>query len=188
MLAEHVVDLLLEMPQITRKGKTAYADGKPLRDATDIEVKGNIVIIRQPTANALVPEGFTLVYFMDSDESAAAMKAGKLPYKFVHNRPRFSFDASPITDVWKGQFDKGQKAILGVLQGTSDENEIYVDKMTVRPAYKRNTIMRRLLGALQASFPKAKVNFSGPTKEGAAFIRGTTGSDWVPAHGETPEF
>ena len=188
MDADRIASLLLEMPVITKKGKNVYADEQPLRDVPDTDVQGNIVLIRQPTASGFFPEGFTLAYFMDSEESADAMKAGQLPYKFVHDRPRFSFTAAPITDVWKGKQDKGQRSILGMIQGTSNDDEIYVDKMTVRPGYKRHSIMRKLVAALQRRFPNAKVNYSGPTKEGASFIRGTTGAEWQPAHGETPEY
>lgn len=176
------------MPVINRRGKVVYADDQALKSLSLEAVRGNIVIIRQPEGNFMFPAGFTLVYFMDSDASAQAMKEGKLAYKLVPDRARFSFDSSPITDVWKGRADKENKAILGMVQGFSNEQEIYVDKMTIRPGYKRASIMRKLVDALQAHFPDAKVNFSGPTKEGDKFIRGYTGAEWKPAHGEQKEF
>jgi len=185
--AHEVVSLLLEMPVISKRGTDVYADEELLKKMPLSAVKGNIVIFRQPT-ESLFPAGFTLAYFMDSDESALAMKENKLPYKVVPERPRNDWNAAPIKDVWKKKFDKGQEAILGLVQGITNDQEIYVDKMTVRPAYKKSSITRKLIDALKADFPNATVNFSGPTKEGAQFIQKYTGSKWQPAHGEHPEF
>ncbi len=175
------------MPVIRKQGKQVYADDSPLRSLPVQAVRGNIVIFHSPKETFL-PAGFTLAFFMDSEESAQAMKEGKLPYKFVPDRARFSFTASPITDVWKKANDKGQENILGVVQGIVNDNEIYVDKMTVRPGYKRHTINSKLIQALQAHFPDRPTNFSGPTEDGSKFIKSFTGSDWKPAHGEHAEF
>lgn len=182
-----IASSLLEMAVISKKGKKVYADDNLLKNVPLESVEGNIVTFRMAEAG-LFPAGFTLAYFMDSDESAKLMTTGKLPYKFVPERPRFSFTAAPIHDVWKKKADKGQEAILGMVQGITNDDEIYVDKMTVRPGYRRNSITRRLIDALKKKHPNAAVNFSGPTKEGASFVKSYTGSDWKPAHGETAEF
>lgn len=182
-----LVDALLEMATITRKGKQVFADDKLLREMSLEDVDDNIVTFRVPK-EGLFPAGFTLAYFMDSTESAEAMADNKLPYKLVPDRPRFSFNAAPITDVWKKKYDKGQEAILGMVQGIVTDEEIYVDKATVRPGYKRSSIVSKLIDTLKKKHPNAVVNFSGPTKEGAAFIKKYTGSEWKPAHGEHPEF
>lgn len=175
------------MPVIARKGKKVTADGVPLRGLPLATVRGNIVVFHTEKAS-IMPAGFTLAYFMDSDESARAMKAGELAYKYVHDRLRFSWDSAPIRDVWKKENDKGQEHILGVVQGIVDDSEIYVDKMTVRPGYKRQTINTKLIQALQATFPNRPVHFSGPTEDGSKFIKSFTGADWKPAHGEKAEF
>lgn len=187
MIAETVVDMLLEMPVISRQGKSVLAGDVELRDVPVAAVLENIVIFYQPAENNFVPKGFMLAFFMDSAESAQAMKEGKIPYKYVHNRIRSQWDSSPITDVWKKSQDEGQHNILGVVQGHVDEQEIYVDKMTVRPGYKRHTINTKLIQALQDHFSGRTTNFSGPTKDGSRFIKAFTGSDWKPAHGETAE-
>jgi hypothetical protein len=185
--AARLASLLLEMPVILKSGKKVYADDKLLREVPLEYVRGNIVVFRSPK-ETFFPAGFTLVYFMDSEESAKAMAAGKLPYKVVQDRPRNAWNMSPITDVWKKKYDEGQQHILGVAQGITNEKEVYVDKLTVRPGYKRASISRKLIDVFKEHYPNAVVNFSGPTKQGAAFVKSYTGSDWKPAHGEHAEF
>jgi len=175
------------MAVISKKGKRVYADDKLLKDLPLDSVRGNIVVFRMPH-EGIFPAGFTLAFFMDSDASAKDMAAGKLPYKMVPDRPLFLANFAPITDVWKKKMDKGQEAILGVLQGTSNEQEIYADKLTVRPGYQRNSIGTKLIDVLKKDYPNAVVNYSGPTKAGSAFIKSYTGSEWKPAHGERAEF
>lgn len=178
MNAAQLKSLLVEMPQIAKQGKSVTADGQSLKDVPLDFVRGNIVVFRQPT-ESMFPAGFTLVYFMDSDESAQAMKEGKLPYKLVPDRSvSQAFTSSPITDVWKKANDKGQGGILGMLQGVTDDKEIYVDKMTVRPGFKRQSMTTKMVDTLKRRFPRAAVNFSSPTDEGSKFIKAYTGNDW----------
>jgi hypothetical protein len=186
-LSESKAKNLIEMAVISKVGKTVMADNEPLKSAT-ADVDGNIVIMRVPETNMLFHKGFTLVYFMSSDDAAKRMAAGKIPYKMIHDRPMFAWGSSPITDIWKKKFDKDQSEILGMLQGTTDEKEIYIDKMSVRPAYRRSSINTRMVNALKKNYPNAAVNFSGPTKDGSKFIKSHTGKEWEPAHGEHREF
>lgn len=175
------------MPEITRSGNDVLAGGLPLKQVPLDGVEENIIVLRQPEANMMFPAGFTLVYFMRDAETAKAMASGNYPYKLVPNRGMY-MQGAPITDVWKKKADKGQDAILGLVQGISNEQEIYVDKMTVRPGYRRASITSKLVDTLKRKFPNAVVNFSGVTKDGSKFVKGYTGQDWKPAHGERPEF
>lgn len=184
-----LMEILNEMPTMSRRGKSAYADQSKLRDLKVEDVIDNIVVFRLPKANMLFPEGFFMAYFMDSLASTDAMKHGKIGYLIVPDRPRYAFDSAPIKDIWqKKHSNNGQEHILGIVQGVISEKEIYVDKMTVRPGWKRNTINSKLVQALKKEYPNRELNFSGPTPDGRNFIKNFTGQDWKPAHGETPEF
>ena len=163
--------LLNEMPVISMQGKTAFADDKPLKEVDVDNVKNNIVIFRIPENTPHIYEaGTTWVYFMDSEESAEKMKAGEISMLIVP-QGTFSSGGSPITDVWSEKFAKeGTEHILGILEGNTNEEEIYINMMTVRPKYKRNTINTKMIKFLQSEFPNAKVSFSSPTPQGKKFI------------------
>ena len=182
--------LLMEMPQITQQGKTVLADNQPLKGLSVENVRGNIVVLREERGNFMFAAGWTIAYFMDSEESAQKMKKGEFDYLTINDRIQFQFNSAPITDVWtkKKRDNRGHEHILGIVQGITNENEIYIDKMSVRAQFRKNSITSKLISVLKQTFPNAKVNFSGPTKQGASFIKKYTGKQWEPAHGETQEF
>ena len=163
---------IMEMPQISRHGKKVVAGDEPLKGQNVEKVVGNIVVIRQETSGGFIPEGWTLVYFMDSEESAEAMKSGKVPYLLVPVGT-FHSGGSPITDIWKKRFQKpGHEHILGVMQGHSDNENIFIDMLTVRPGFQRNHIAKLIMDRLQKTFPDAKITTSSRTDKGAAFCKG----------------
>ena len=163
--------LLNEMPVISLQGKTVHADDKPLKDVDFGILKNNIVFFRIPeNTRHLFEAGTTWIYFMDSEESARKMEAGQIPMLMIP-QGTFSSGGSPITDVWKKRFSQdGTEHILGILFGNSNEEEIYINMMTVRPKYKRNTINTKMIQFLQSEFPKATLSYSSPTPEGKKFI------------------
>jgi len=193
-LTDIVNEILNEMPTILRRhdGKSVYGSGrfgeKPLKKLSVDDVSENIVTFVADKPGIMWNKGLFLSYFMDSAESAQDMKNEKIPYIFVHDRPRLNFTISPINDVWKWNKEPGQQHILGVAQGTLTDKEIYVDKLTIRPGYKRNTIGTKLLATLQKNHPELPMNFSGPTEAGFNFIKKFTGKEWEPKHGERKEF
>jgi hypothetical protein len=160
-----------ESPMMTKKGKTALAGDKPLKGQAVEEVTGNIVVIRQGKGGGFLPEGWTLVYFMDSDESAQAMKQGQIPYLMVP-RGTFMSGGSPITDIWLKKFQKpGTHHILGVIEGHSDEETIFIDMVTVRPGWKRNHIAKLMMDRLKKTFPEAKLTTSTQTGDGQKLFK-----------------
>lgn len=153
-----------EMPIISMQGKSVFADNQPLKELDVNSLKNNIVFFRIPKEQAgFFAEGTFWIYFMDSEESAKEMKEGKVKMLQV---PMYG-----ITDVWKKKHsEKGTESILGLLQGTATEKLIYIDKMTVRPKYKKNTINTKMIDFIKSKFPTAKVKFSTATEEGKEFI------------------
>lgn len=156
-------------PDIDLVNKTVQANNIPLKNLDLNDIKKNIVMFRESNPNSFFGEGYTLVYFMNSEESAMDMKNNKIPYLMV---PRGSFNSggSPVTDIWKKKFQKpGTEHILGVLEGYSNENEIYIDMLTVRPKYQKNTIAKKMLDFVRHSYPNAIIKHSSPTQLGDKF-------------------
>lgn len=178
--------LFSEMPTISRAGKVVLAGDKPLRDTPLDTASSNIVVFYSSKASFMLPAGFMMCFFMDSEESAEAMRTGQINYG-IWPPGRRSYDmGNPISDVWRaGRFDK---RILGAINGVVDDKEIYIDKMSVRPGFKRASINSKMIDKLKDQFPGRTVNYSGVTRAGAAFVKKYTGQDWKPAHGERPEF
>jgi ribosomal protein S18 acetylase RimI-like enzyme len=179
------------MPMISlSQDKRVMADDKPLKDLNVDDLANNIVLFRIPDGKRhIFAPGTTWIYFMDSEESAKEMEDGKIPMLVIPRGTVFG-GGSPITDVWKKRFhQKGQDQprqrivgnkremisgtdkILGLIQGHSDEGKIYVDMMSVRPPYKRNSINTKMIQFIQQHFPKAELSYSSPTEQGKKFIK-----------------
>ena len=158
-----------EMANLSMREKIPYSGEVRLKDLPIDNIQENVVILRNDKAT-FFPAGFTLVYFMDNDESVELMKKGSLPYLMVP-RGTFYSGGSPITDIWKKKFQTpGTEHILGVLEGISNSEEIFVDMVTVRPGWQRNNIATSMVSALKKLFPKAKVTTSGQTDKGKKFF------------------
>lgn len=159
-----------ETPQISRKGRNVYAGDSKLKKLKVEDIKGNIVVFRQPDDSGFFREGSTWVYFMDNEESAQKLKRNEIPMIIVP-RGTIHHGGSPITDIWKAKFQKpGTEHILGVLEGFTDENLIYVEMLTVRRGYKRNRIASLMLDLLKKLNPNAELKYSTPTENGRDFI------------------
>jgi len=185
--------LLNEIPVISiGSNKSVLADDQPLKELDVDAIQNNLVVFRVPPAKkgsvGFFEDGKTWVYFMDSEESAKEMKNHEIPMLIVPQGTIHS-GGSPITDIWKRAFFKkgsdqpremtvgnktkvvqGTDKILGVIEGTTNDEVIYIDMMTVRPPFKRNSINSKMIQALKQDFPKAKIEFSRPTPQGRKFL------------------
>lgn len=172
-----IVTQLTEMPTISKGDDgVVVADGKVLKKLRVEEVNSNIVVFREPKGNFLMPEGFTLVYFMDSEESAQEMRRGEIDYIIIP--PGVPLGSFGRKTPFEKAFDKRHKderkgidKILGFLQGHSDEGEIYVDFMKVRKEFRRASINTKMVRALENNYPNAELSFSRPTQKGKKFIK-----------------
>ena len=164
-----LLDILFERPKIDLIGKKAYGNNKLLRDLTLEEVSGNILFFREDKGNFIVPEGLTIVYFMDSEESAQKIASGELPMLMLPlTAMRGMFNQT--TPFYKALRGKKNKHILGFIQGFTDEDAIYVSFMKVRTGYRRNTINSKMMQILKNKYPNAEVIFEDPTELGNKFI------------------
>jgi hypothetical protein len=159
-----------DTPDIELTGKTVTANNVPLKNLDLAAVEKNIVMFRMPHSNSFFGEGYTLIYFMDSEQSAQDMINNKIPYLTVP-RGTFTSGGSPITDIWKNRFQKpGTEHILGVIEGWTNKDKIYIDMITVRPKYRRNTIAQKMIAIIRKSFPNAKISYSHATPAGSKFF------------------
>jgi len=170
-IVKEIVSILKESPVIHKVDKDVFAGDKPLRDLKVDDVQENIVFIRENRKNSFVREGFTLVYFMDSVESAIGISHGKIPYLMIP-RGTFYSGGSPITDVWKTKFQRpGTEHILGLVECNTMDDIIYIDMISVRPGYQRNKIATKLLQSIKNKFPNAKIQTSSKTEKGKKFFK-----------------
>lgn len=174
-----IESVLQEFPTIKKVGKKVMADDKPLKTLTVEDVVGNIVFIREPNGNFMVAKGRTWGYFMDSPQAAEDLKHQKIDMLMFPIVPRFNFNVAPITDIWKKKYAKGKgvEHILAVFDGYTDEDEIFIDKISVRPQYQRNHIGKLMLDNLRKEFPNAKVTITGVTDAGREFVSKYTNTD-----------
>lgn len=159
-----------EMPQLSKHGTSVISKDKLLKNMSLEDVKENIVFFRQSKSGGWIAEGYTLIYFMDSTESAIAMTKGEIPYLTIP-RGTFISGGSPITDVWKKKYQQpGQEHILGILEGNIMPDLAFIDMITVKPGYKRNSIASKMLELIKKEYPSAKITTSDQTQDGRQFF------------------
>lgn len=167
------IDKIISEFQISKVGGKVMADDKQLRALTVEDVVDNIVFFREPNGNFMIAKGRTWGYFMDSPQAAEDIKSGKIDMLMFPIVPRFNFDVAPITDIWKKKHSKklnGTEHILAVFDGYTDENEIFVDKISVRPQYQKNHIATLMFNMLRKKWPTAKITITGTTNAGQEFV------------------
>ncbi len=160
-----------EKYSIIKKGKKLYADDKPLKTMSLVELDDNIIYWRNIVNNFMFYEGYTMVWFIDDDKNVKTLleDGGSQLLHFPLARA-FDWSASPITDIWKKNTPL-QKHIIGVLKAYTTEKLIYIDMMSVRTGYMKNGINNFMVQSLVKEFPSAVIKFSKPTEEGKEFIK-----------------
>lgn len=163
---------LLETEALLKKGKNVLVGDRPLKGLSLRDVKENIVIFHAKEDNMLWSKGYTLVFFMDSDESAKKVGSGEYYYPmFPVKTTGNMFTVNPITDIWKRRGTHGEKHTLGTIEAFVDEEQIYIDMLSVRPGFKMNHIASFMIDALKEEFPDRKKLWSSKrTEDGAKFF------------------
>ena len=84
--------------------------------------------------------------------------------------------------------------IYGATEGIIENGNAYIEMMSVRPGYKRNSINSRMIDALQRTgeFQKnnAQVVWESPTEDGMKFIKSYSGDKakfWFGKSGQRPK-
>ena len=157
-----------EMAKIEKKGKSLKVDNVPLKNIKTSDIGENILYWRNEKSNFMFTEGYTMVWFLDDSENAKYYKDGNNFLFFPH--ARFSFDSSPITDIWLKNTPI-QKHVIGAIQAFTSDKQIFIDMMSVRKGYMQNGINNHMINTLIDAFPNAVVKFSAPTEMGKNFIK-----------------
>lgn len=184
MSASAFLRSLIEMPEFARVGKKAVdtETGVNLRDLPLEAVDDNLLMWHNEKDTFFFSAGFTMVWFFRSEESAkaAVQTKGYCPpmfADFVNMSDRFS-GRSPIKDIWSKR--RGSKEhstldaeVVGALRAQVDEESIYIDMVSVRPGWKRNSIASKMVEALKARWAGKKVDHSDTTSDGHKFLKAT---------------
>jgi hypothetical protein len=162
---------LQEMAQITKKGKTVYADGQPLRDVELETVSKNITMYHEKVGNFFIAKDRFFVYFTSTEDWVNKVSDGEyhllmFPIKTLGN----AFTLNPITDVWKISKAPGRKEVLGMIEGLVDGGDVVIKMMSVRGPWKGNRINSLMIDAIREEFPDKRLVFQDPTDQGFQFI------------------
>lgn len=176
---------LLEMAQITKKGKTVLADGKKLKDVDFSELSDNIALIYLEKGTFFSAPGKFWLYFVSDTKWLDDFKEGKSDLLLFPVRSRFNmFNSAPISDIWKRSHTKDVRnadLIIGAVEGQHENGKVYIEMMSVRPAYKRNSINKKMLDSLikdkSSQLYGKDLVWEDPTEDGLNFIHSYSGQD-----------
>ena len=131
--------------------------------------------------------GWTMLYFMDTEQAAKDMQAGKVDYPmFVPGSLSARcggysmIDAlwkKPSARLYKTPEDKARRDarshVVGALEAYVTPQGIYADNISVRPGWRRNSIATKLMQALQNRWPDLPIEHSKETQAGGKFLKAT---------------
>ena len=168
-----------ELAKISKRGKFAYADNKKLRDLSHTELSDNLVLFYLKEETFFTPPGKYYLYMISDPVWKEMYKDGEADLLMFPKVYRFFSDVSPIHDIWKKSHSKnyrGSDFIIAMVEGEVTDGKIYVDMMSVRPKYHRNSINTKMLDALKDRFDGDFV-FVDPLDDGLQFIHKYAGED-----------
>jgi len=171
IIREEVSKVLYEMPLITKKGKVAYADDKPLKATGIEELNKNLLLYHEKQGNWLVPKDTIWLWFVDNEKYIDKLNAGEYDFVVFPTRTRSNaFTVSPINDVWKLSKARGKKEVLGIINAYIYKNELIIAMMSVRGPWQGNRINSLMIDTLKDSFSDKTLAFEDPTADGWKFI------------------
>lgn len=175
-------DLIENVPDFEAAGGRVASPEGALRDMTVEQVEPNIVVFHSPDGNIFKPAGWTMVYMTDTEQAAADLKAQKImPPMFLPGTMSMRMGGYAMIDaIWKKRKQRrgedpgpveGMRHVVGALEAYVDDKTVYVDNVSTRPGWKRNTVGQKLMQALIAQFPGRQLDHSGTTKPGFNFLK-----------------
>jgi hypothetical protein len=181
-------DALIEAtPDFEHGGGKVTAPEGNLRDLTVEQVAPNMVIFHDPKGNFFKSPGWTMIYFMDTEQAAADMKANKIDYPmFIPGTMSMRWNGYAMIDaIWKKRKGprgetpeqreqrEAMKHVVGALEAYVTDEGIFVDNLSVRPGWRRNTMGAKLMQALKNHWPGLEVTHSQETEQGGKFLKAT---------------
>jgi hypothetical protein len=169
---EFISSFINEMPDINLTGKRVTVGDQDIKGMDVSLLTKNIVMFRQGEniKHSFIPYGFTLLYLMDSEQSAKDLIDQKIPLLRVPVGI-FKSGSSPITAVWNKNYNKdGKEHILALIEGNVTDEMIYIDMISVRPKYRRNNIATKMIQFLKREYPNAAIKTSDTTNDGSKLM------------------
>lgn len=181
-------DALLETtPDFEHGGGRVTAPEGNLRDLTVEQVAPNMVIFHDPKGNFFKSPGWTMIYFMDTEQAARDMKDNKIDYPmFIPGTMSMRWSGYAMIDaIWKKrkaprdetpekrEQREAMRHVVGALEAYVTDEGIFVDNLSVRPGWRRNTIGAKLMQALKNHWPGLEVTHSQETEAGGKFLKAT---------------
>ena len=185
---KQIADELLEAtPDFEQAGGRVRSHSGPLKKLSVQQVKPNIVVFYQPSETFIKPAGWIMVYFMDSEQAAADIKAGKIDYPLFMpgSLMQRSSGYDIMTNLWQRhkappretpeqrQSRAEKRHVVGALEAYKRKDSIFIDYISVRPGWKRNTIGTKMIQALEKEFPGTPIQHSPTTDQGYGFLKKT---------------
>lgn len=164
----------MKNPIITLDGSKVLADGKPIAEFSPDDLNKNIVFFYSEEPGILWPAGWFFLNLCDTPETAQEVAKGgnkdkNLPIVFfpgsLGRQPNFP-------KIWKEK--KYHPGIIAAVQGQfRGGTKLHIEYMSVKPSYRRNKVMDKLITFLEEYFEPKTKEFHELTKDGKAFVKGT---------------
>lgn len=167
-MIKNFTSFINEMAKLDKINNKLSIDGVPLKKIPLELVKPNIVIWRNEEDDYPLIEGYTMVWYINDDKNAYLLNDKKNQLLFIDKIDLNN--ESVLKNIWFNN-TKEQKNILGCIQAYTNEDEIIIYLMSVRPSYERNGINRLMVQALINKYPNAKLTFDGVSPQGELFIQ-----------------
>lgn len=190
---------IMEMPVFRKAGTKIESPEGPLKKMSIASTLENIVVFIEPNGNIFKPKGWIMAYFLDSPEAVQAFKRGEISYPmFMPGSVSMRMTGYSMIDaIWRKKSRKGatptektaddnMKHIVGAVEaymnigvepaGPKDEGAktIYIDNISVRPGWRRNSVASKLIQAIEVTWPGIEItDHSGTTDAGFKFMKNT---------------
>lgn len=165
----------------TLQGKKATINGQPVSSFKKLPDE-NITLFKLGTMGSFflgVPEDSFMVYLHATEAGRKvyrdAIMAGTAKMGVFQRASRammWSRTQGPLQTVFKNA-PKDVVAILEVVASDEPgfEGKLIINYMVVRPAWRRNGILLKMMRNLRDRWPDRKFKFDSPTEQGEAFTR-----------------
>jgi len=179
-------DHINEMADISRKGKKVFVDDKLMKELDYEVLEDNSVFFYNDKDNFMYSGGKFWLYIVSDTKWVKDYEKGESDMLMFPIRTRMNaFRVAPITDVWKKTHTKNTKnadLIIGIIEGFHDQKtgNLYIEMMSVRPAYKRNSLNAKMMDLLTKgtkTLAGTTVVWEDPTADGLEFIKKYSGDD-----------
>lgn len=158
-------------PLISKDQKKVYANGIPLKSLEGDILTKNAIFKKLPSdPNSFInfPENSYYIFVFDTEESAQMADQNKLVVTLFPMGGAGRLD--PFKNYWK--HEKTGHLISAIwFRIAPEEKKVYIEMMSVRPGYRRNSLNNKMIYLIKKEFDCDKVDFGELTTMGAKFAK-----------------